>query len=121
MEEHIENMRTRRHFSYLVKSAKVHGAPVDATAQLADVDHVAVARSRPRPRPRPGHSHAHLLHEARADPAADQRAPGHRVARGRHRAQLTRVLELKLKTITLAKGFRKLLSNVDYVIAPPSI
>ena len=65
---------------YLVKSAEVHGAPVDAAAELADVDHVAVS------------GHADLLHQLRA-----HRVTRAQLTRGSYRAQLAHVLKLELK------------------------
>ena len=65
---------------HLIKSAKVHEAPVDAAAELADVDHVAV----------PGHRH--LLHHPRA-----RHVSRAYLARGSNCTQLARVLELELR------------------------
>ena len=62
---------------HLIKSAKVHGAPVDAAAEFADVDHIAVA------------GHAHLLHDVGA-----RYLPG---GRGSH---LSGVLQLQLKQVS---------------------
>ena len=64
----------------LIKSAEVHGAPVDAAAELADVDHVAVS------------GHAHLLHQLGA-----HRVTRTKLTRGGNRAQFARVLKLELK------------------------
>lgn len=72
--------RVPLHWSDLIKSAEVHGAPVDAAAQLADVDHVAVA------------GHAHLLHQLGA-----HRVTRAKLTRGGNRAQFARVLKLELK------------------------
>ena len=63
-------------YIHLIKSAKVHGAPVDPAAQLADVDHVAVS------------SYAHLLHDGRT----------HRLSGGCC-SHLPCVLQLELKQV----------------------
>ena len=66
--------------SDLIKSAEVHGAPVDAAAELADVDHVAMA------------GHAHLLHQLGA-----HRVTRAKLTRRSNRAQFARILKLELK------------------------